>query len=234
MLPRSPSELRTWVLEKCSTIANVKEAKRAALLHFGLFKKFYEEIFPFSLLVSRVYGNCTDVLCLPNLDETKDFDAEVKEPSRSTKVEITQARQGDEHLRMEYFLEHGHVSFSGPLVAQGPKGNRRITVETMFLDHNELRTRHFRLIEDAARRKAGPGRYGQGYELLIAVEDWWFDPEMDLTPVQDFAAHELLNPSLRFDAVHLVGLTGDLYWSSPCGGGMDVGKSVTSGGSVGD
>jgi len=32
-----------------------------------------------------------------------------------------------------------------------------------------------RLVKEAAEGKAGPGRYGRGYELVIAVEDWWFE-----------------------------------------------------------
>jgi hypothetical protein len=32
---------------------------------------------------------------------------------------------------------------------------------------------HLRLVKEAAEGKAGPGRYGRGYELVIVVEDWW-------------------------------------------------------------
>jgi len=36
-----------------------------------------------------------------------------------------------------------------------------------------------RLVKEAAEGKAGPGRYGRGYELVIAVEDWWFEADRD-------------------------------------------------------
>ena len=43
-----------------------------------------------------------------------------------------------------------------------------------------------RLVKEAAEGKAGPGRYGRGYELVIAVEDWWFEADRDSAGVADF------------------------------------------------
>jgi hypothetical protein len=194
---RSPRALHAWVLETCDAIAKVPEAKRAALLHHGPFKKFYEEIFPFSIFAIRCYGDRNDVLCVPNRDEQRDFDAEVRDPLRRLPVEITLARDPKWHYRMAYLLEQGGVSMWGP----------------MAVDSSELRECHLRLVKEAAEGKAGPGRYGRGYELEIAVEDSWFDVDRDSAAVADFLEQEIVTLPLCFGVVHLIGLTDRLYKS---------------------
>jgi hypothetical protein len=65
-----------------------------------------------------------DVLCVPNLDEQRDFDAEVRSPSGTVPVEITLAIEPSWHHRMASFLEHGLVALSGPVIVEG-RGERR-------------------------------------------------------------------------------------------------------------
>ena len=98
------------------------------------------------------------MLCVPNRDERLDFDAEVRDPSPSLRVEMTLARDPNWHHCMAYLLEHGHVNMWGPVA----------------VDALVLRKFHLRLVKAAAERKAGRGRYGHGYELVITVEDSWF------------------------------------------------------------
>ena len=78
---------------------------------------------------------------------------------------------------MEYLVQHRHVALTGSLKVQGTKRmGRRIANQLEFVDHRESRARHLSWIKTAAEGKAGRGRYGTSYELLIAVEDWWFGP----------------------------------------------------------
>jgi hypothetical protein len=51
----------------------------------------------------------------------------------------------------------------------------------------------------------GLGRYGKNYELLIVVEDRWFEPA-DTDAIVDFVEKYILTLSLEFCRVHLVGL----------------------------
>lgn len=212
--PRTPKELRAWVDERAHAIADVPETKRPALLHVRPFKEFYEEVYPLSLFAVRRYGDRVDVLCVPNRDERRDFDAEIYEKSSAVRVEITLARDPQEHLRMEYFIQHGHVSFIGPVTVQGGgKEGRQIGVESEAADHSELRTRHLQWVKAAALGKSGRGRYGRGYELVIAVEDWWFNDERDAAPVDAFLERQVSPLLLSFDIVHVVGWTERLYRS---------------------
>jgi len=72
---------------------------------------------------------------------------------------------------------------------------------------------HLRLVKEAAEGKAGPGRYGCGYELVIVVEDWWFEVDRDSAGVAAFLEHEVATLPLCFDALHVVGWTDHLYSS---------------------
>ena len=99
---------------------------------------------------------------------------------------------------MEYLVQHRHVALTGSLKVQGTKRmGRRIANQLEFVDHRESRARHLSWIKTAAEGKAGRGRYGTSYELLIAVEDWWFGPN-DTEEVVTFVEREVLTLPLEF------------------------------------
>jgi len=199
--PRKPKELREWVLAKCNAFAQIPELREAVLLHRRPLKTFHEEIYPLSVFAVRRYGDRDDVFCVPKRDQPPDVDAEIHEPSRTIHIQITGARDPSQHLRMKYLVEHRHVSLTGGL-------------EVALVDHPESRARHLSWIKTAAEIKGGRGRHGKSYELLIAVEDWWFDAD-DAQEVTNFIHRKVLNLPLEFDAVHVVGITGNLFLSFP-------------------
>lgn len=215
--PRKPKELREWVLAKCNAFAQIPELREPVLLHEGPFKWFHEEIYPLSVFAARRYGDRDDVLCAPKRDQSRDVDAEVQEPLRTIQIEITSARDPSEHLRMEYLVQHRHVGLTGPLKDKGTtRTGRQIAHVVKFEDHRESRARHLSWIKTAAEGKSGRGRYGKNYELLIAVEDWWFDCD-DTKEVVTFIEREVLTLPMEFGAVHLVGLTERLFLSFSVG-----------------
>jgi hypothetical protein len=114
---------------------------------------------------------------------------------------------------MEYFVQHHYVPLTGPLTVQGTKRkDRQIGVLLECVGHEESRADHLTFIKTAAEGKKGLGRYGKNYELLIAVEDRWFDPD-DAKDITAFVEHQVLTPPLEFGAVHLIGLTDRLFLS---------------------
>ncbi len=189
--PRKPKEFREWVLAKCDAFSQMPELRKPVLLHEGPFKWFHEEIYPLSVFAIQRYGYRDDVLCIPKLDQTRDIDAEIREQSRPINIEITGARCPGEHLLMKYLVEHRGVSLPGDL------------------------STHLDWIKAAAERKSGWGRYGRSYELLISVEDWWFDAGVNLPEVTSFIEREVLSLPLAFAAIHVVGLTERLLLSYP-------------------
>src|SRR5262249_11722987 len=80
------------------------------------------------------------------------------------------------------------------------------------VSHDECRAGHLGFIKSAAEGKAGRGRYGKNYELLIAVEDRWFEAD-DAKEIATFVEHEVLTLPLEFAAVHVVRLMDRLFLS---------------------
>jgi hypothetical protein len=215
---RTPAQLSEWVNLMCRAIADVPEAKVPSLLRHGLFKQFYEEVFPLSRYAVHRYGERTDIRIAPQLG-TEDFDAiafdETTTPPVQTKVEITRAIDGyDEHLRMKYFIEHGSVPIWGPLLATGSKkSGHKIHVEHEAIDHFELVGSTVSLIKNAIERKTwNPERYGMSHVLLVSVDDWgWFDAK-DHEPIEDSVESAASSARQeRFTAVYLVGMSGRMF-----------------------
>jgi hypothetical protein len=219
--PRSPTELADWVEHKCRLFADHNEAKHLVLLHKGLFKKFYEEIYPLSLFATYLYAGRSDIQCIPNLDY-RDFDAVIIDystfPPSELKVEITSALDEvegyDQSLRMEYFVEHGYVNVWGKPSHSGPKKRgRQIQVENEAIDRNDLSERTFSLIRSAVEGKSvspkKPQRYGQGHVLIVAFDDrGWFEPERDIPTLKNFMEEHVLVLPLDFAGLYVLGLSG--------------------------
>jgi hypothetical protein len=213
--PRKARELREWVLAKCDEFTHDPALRAPVLLHEGLFKWFHEELYPLSVFAAHRYGDREDVLFVPRQDPARDVDAEVREPSKTIHVEITCARDPIEHLRMEHLVAHRRVSVTGGLIVKGTKRTgRQIRDVLEFEEHPVSRSHSLGLIKTAAERKAGPGRYGKSYELLIAVDDWWYEAA-DAHEVTDFVEREVLTLPLEFDAIHVVGMTERMVVSFP-------------------
>jgi hypothetical protein len=211
--PRTPRELRDWTLAKCELFWKDSALRESVLLHKPPFKSFYEEIYPLSVFAVARYGDRDDVYVVPKLDPTADLDAEIREPGRTIPIEITSARDPQEYYRMVHLVRHHHVSAFGPLKVSGNKRvGHQIKDHGDCVERSELISWHLGWIKTAAEGKAGCGRYGMDYELIIGVDDGWFEPE-DRDKVVAFIKHHVLALPLQFGAIHVVGLTERLLCS---------------------
>lgn len=218
--PRTPTELARWVEDKCRLFADCPEAKKQVLLHKGLFKKFYEELYPLSLFITHLYAERSDIQCVPNLDN-RDFDATIldysKSPPSKLKVEITSAVDGyDQHLRMKYFAKHGHVYAWGTLSASGTeKRGHEINVENELTAVSVSLERTFSLIRSAFKGKSvilnKPPKYGQGHVLIVAFDDWPRFAEQHMADLKAFVEKDVLTLPLDFAALYVVGLSENTF-----------------------
>jgi hypothetical protein len=184
-------------------------------MHRRPFKGFYEEIFPLSVFVNQCYGTREDVRVTPNLDN-RSFDATIHDlsvsPPTELLVEITVARDPQEHIRMEHFVRHRNVSLWSPVNATGTKQNRRITIKPEAVEHKELVARYCSWIKKAAEGKADKtSRYGDSHVLVIAYDDWPKPTAADLATLTTFMREHVLTLPLSFSKVYLVGLFGRVY-----------------------
>jgi hypothetical protein len=213
--PRTPAELAAWVDERIAAIAKVEEARESALMHQGPFKKFYEEIFPLNLFVKHRYSDREAILVTPNLDN-RPFDAVVRDDSVSppleVTVEITLARDPQEHLRMESFVKHRHVALWSPVITSGNKRNRKTHVPLVTLDRGEHVRRDCGWIKVAAEGKASnTHQYGLSHVLVIAFDDWWSPSDEDIAALRAFVIEHVLPLPLNFAVLYVLGLSGRTY-----------------------
>ncbi len=221
-IPRTPTELSRWWEDKNRLFADCPEARKWALLRKGLFKKFYEELYPLSLFATHLYTGRSDIQVIPNLDN-RDFDATIIDYSTSPpyelKVEITSAVEGyNEYLRMKYFVKHGHVNVWGKLSASGTeKMGHEIHIENEVIEHTRHLKYSFSLIRSAVQGKSispnKPHKYGQGHVLIVAFDDWqWFNSEQkDMTDLKSFVETHVLTLPLDFAALYVLGLSGKAF-----------------------
>jgi len=216
---RTPDELSFWCEKKNREFGSSKEGHHYALLKKGLAKKFYEEVFSLNLLANILYKGRTDIGCIPNLSNDN-FDAIIRDYSQSLpfdlKVEFTYAVDGhDDHLRMKYLIEHGHVSLTGHLSYSGTeKTGHSIVVENEFASHYDSLVINYSLIKDRALQKCKPKNYGSNYVLVIIIDDYIsprFDKERDIEELKEFTETNLVNLPLDFGELYILGLSGKTF-----------------------
>jgi hypothetical protein len=216
-------ELAQWIEDKCRMFADCPEpaANEWALLHKGLFKQFYEEVYPLHFLVTRLYAERADIQCIPNLDN-RDFDAMIVDysisPPAKLKVEITYAvAEYDEHLRMKHFVEHGYVNAAGKVSSSGTKSRGHKThVEDEAFERTDLLERTCALIQAAIARKSmrpsAPQKYGPGHVLLVAFHEWYVvHSGQDMAVIKDCVEKYVLTLPLNFATLYMVGLSGRTF-----------------------
>ena len=211
--PRTPVELDQCVKNK----GYMFRGNRSATLHEGLFKEFFEEVFPLNIFVNHFYKGRADIQCIPNLDRKRDFDAIIVDysssPPSEIKVEITYARPENEHLRMEYLLEHGYVNAFGKVTSSGTKNTgHKIHAEDKMYSSTDYLEQACSLIQSAVERKSiklnAPQKYGQGHVLLVAFHEWGLIRSGQAPiAIKDYVERHVLQLPLNFAALYVVGLS---------------------------
>jgi hypothetical protein len=207
---RSASNLLAWFDECLRVINAAPNVKRAALLHEGRFKQFYEEMYPFALFVRHLYPGREDVVCRLNPQRAEDWDG-VIESVDGTKVFVqitTTAFDRSELLRMRHFLQHGRVSAFGRVDRAG-----RVSDEAVA--HDELLKRAFEGISSRLQRKSG-FIYGPDHVLLVSFDDWlWFGTSSDVAALKAFIEDALPRWQLNIATLYILGLSGRTLLSFP-------------------
>ena len=213
---RTPEELSLWWEKKNLEFASSKEAHHYALLKKGLSGKFYDEILPLNLLSNILYEGRCDIGCIHNFGNDN-FDAIIRDYSHSPpseiKIEFTLAIDGyDDHLRMKYCVEHGHVSLIGPLTYTGTeKTGHKINVKTEPVLHNDSLKKTFAIIKSRAEQKCKPKNYGKNHVLVITIDDHRYNNPKDLEALNEFMKSNVINLPLDFGALYILGLSGKTF-----------------------
>jgi hypothetical protein len=209
---RSVAQLISWFDNCLDTINRDPAVKRRALLHQGIFKRFYEEVYPFALFVRTLYGGREDVVCRLEQRGDLDYDALIQGNNKTrstTYVQLTTtAYDHDQSLRMRHFLQHGRVSVFGPIDRAGRP-------QYEFVAHDDLLGRAFTAIEDRIKLKS-KFKHGPDYALVVSFDDWlWFGTGTDLAALSSFIRERLAGWHLSVGTLYIVGLSGRTFLSFP-------------------
>ncbi|MEW6171033.1 MAG: hypothetical protein AB1472_05710 [Candidatus Omnitrophota bacterium] len=174
--PRTPKEFIEWFEQKLEITKGYREElKKQNILHEGIAKKFYEELFPLYRLLQHKVEEWHDVR-IEYIPGDQNFDVKV-ESSREfipKYIEITQADMNEEeYLRMRYFLEQGTVSTTGKVTKEGTKRTGlRILVDDEMGEGSVSILEKIRQIKIAIDNKVKVAKRPDRTALLVYFDDY--------------------------------------------------------------
>ncbi len=173
---RTAGEFIKWFEQKLAITKEYREElKEQNILHKGIAKKFYEELFPLYRLAQRKKDEWDDVKITYVMGD-QNFDVKLESSNESVPkyIEMTQAdRDETVHLRMLYFLEHGTVSMTGPVTKEGTKRTGlQISVEDEMVESGESISEKIDLIRKAIDRKTKVMKRPDMTALLVYFDDY--------------------------------------------------------------
>jgi hypothetical protein len=206
---RTPSELRSWVIEKTGEMGSTQQGRRVLRLQKGFAKQLMEEVLPLAIFGKHKYGDTDQVLLQPVIGN-QHYDAVVtdrrtKPPTRSF-IEITQSHEGrGNYLRRRQLLHEGSVPPYAPIPesAAGKRQTDSITLEANSVEQR-VQTELNRIL-GAAKKKEGKD-YPAGTPLVLFFDDTPpFEKIMDNEKLDSFVTSNIMNLDLRFSTLYLVG-----------------------------
>jgi len=217
--PRSPDELRLLVETVDKRFRESNELRReSGLRHSRSQKKYFEEVRPLALLARHLFADGRDVVCEPNLEDAKNYDAIIRSSSCKKSmtplyVEFTYAKDGyDESLRMEVLYDEGHVNLFGRVTRTGTRRARLdINIENEVVLRNDILKKQLELILERIDKKAA-GQYTSAHILVVVFDDFTgFQSPDELAQLRSSIEASRSVAALKFRALYLLGSSGQSF-----------------------
>ncbi|MCX5694749.1 MAG: hypothetical protein NT014_06505 [Candidatus Omnitrophica bacterium] len=219
---RTPEEFIKWFEQKLAITKDYREElKNQNILHKGIAKNFYEELFPLYHLLQRKQQEWQGVRItyIPRNQKkqrTKSFDVRLESSDESIPkhIEITQAdRDEEEHLRMLYFLEQGSVSTTGKVTKIGTKKTGlQISVEDEVGESSKSIAEKIDLIQKAIDRKTKVTQRPDMTALLVYFDDYLKYPRGKGQNELDAFLSENESWKKQYMRLFIVSASGELFW----------------------
>ena len=155
-------------------VASTDAGKRAIGFRKGLAKPLVKEALPLGIFASHHFGSddVTIALVLGNQNHDATVEDYRAQKAPFSFIEVTQAHEGDEYLRMLALEREGHVSLLGPVNKCGTKATGiRVEIEGVALRHSTVLQRELDRVEEAILRKTGKP-YPPDTALLVVFDDY--------------------------------------------------------------
>lgn len=212
---RTPADFIRWFEAYLERTRVDRRYKSEILLRKGIAKEVYEEVYPLYRML-QFFGEEWKDCRFRNVLGDQSFDVEVtgdgKPPFQF--IEITGADLNhEEHLRMQYLVEHGRVSAIGKVSCNGTeKTGQRISVSDDYCLREEVNQKKKLGIEEAITSKAKKD-YPEATVLLVYFDDYVaFSDEDDQKEMEDFIESLGDHWESEFTELFIVGTSGRRGW----------------------
>ncbi|MBU4377427.1 MAG: hypothetical protein KKD29_08175 [Candidatus Omnitrophica bacterium] len=219
--PRTPKEFNDWFGKKLEITKELREElKTQNILHQGVAKIFYEELFPLYRLLQNKLEEWKDVRFKPIIGcQNYDVRVESKANDIPQYIEITIADRNEiEHARMEYFLSHGHVNMIGDVsIERDKKLGKKVTVDEEACSSEEINQKIKGRIRELIDKKMAVKERLNNTALLVFFDDYTaFRYDIDKSKLEMRTFLDALNIQWqsRYLALYVVGASGKGFWEN--------------------
>lgn len=218
--PRTPEEYILWFEEKLEIIKAKREGlKKQILLHEGISKYFHEELFPLYRLLQYKCKDWTGAKFSP-VKGNQNYDVKIESNKEGIPkyIEITTAEfNEDEHNRMEYFSNSGHVDLLGKVSSEGTqKTGKQISIEEVgFVDEELVSQLTKDRIKEAIKRKIYVTARPDHTALLLSFDDYIhfrYDDDRSKGKMNAFLDSNDVPWGDRYTTLYLVGASGKSFY----------------------
>jgi len=191
------------------------ELSRRILLRIGIFGRFYQEAFPLYRYLVFKGHNRADVRCRILNDSSQHYDAIVIEKGIAQKIEISQAIEDRDDLRMQQFIEKGPVPLLGKMAISGTKRTgHQVEISDDLVPSTKVLGDIQEIVRRRLQRKTNQLTKNQKYEketdLLISIDDSVLD-ENDIPKLDKLFRDIGCSEQVVFRSVSIVGTSGNIF-----------------------
>lgn len=214
---RTAEEFIFWFETKLAVTKQKRmELDEQNLLHQGIAKIFFEELFPLYRLLQSKVTDWRGEKFKPVIGN-QNYDVEVQTDRKDVPryIEITTtAINEDEHNRIESFLENGSVDMLGQVSIQR-KPERKIHVENGFVCGDQVNQVQKDRITNAIERKLKVVDRNPHTALLVHFDDYTyfrFDEQRSKREMDNFLETLPMSWAGQYESLYIVGASGKSLW----------------------
>ena len=218
-IPRTPKEYILWFEGKLRiTKERREEFKTQNILHKGIAKYFYEEMFPLYRLLQNKSKTWERSRFSPVIGN-QNFDVKVDSNRKDIPqyVEIVVAdRDESENAKMEYFLAHGSVNSIGNVsIERNKRLGKKITVDEEAHSSEEINRRVKDRINSLINKKIMVKERPDNTALLVFFDDYTafrYDLNKSKSEMEEFLNSIDIPWRDQYSALYIVGASGKSFW----------------------
>ncbi|MGR3176776.1 MAG: hypothetical protein ACUZ8E_01810 [Candidatus Anammoxibacter sp.] len=223
---RTAKEYCNWVESKMLVWKQLRtsdpdgsDLHNAIILGRGIFNDFYTEVVPFCRYLQVSNQDLDNLQVKILLDSNKHYDAIIIQNKKEVKLEITKAFEDRHDIRMELFLNNGHVNVTGRMQSCGTRQKgRKVKIDEDMVAQLDLLKEVENLVNRRVARKTKDRTLNQNYSsdtnLIVVIDDYVLGQNV-YHILNDSFSTSIAGTQDVFMTVFIVGISGKLFLKYP-------------------